>query len=136
MFYLLISKTHKNSDSKLSMRYIAALNDGIKDCKALNRVEVANNHITPKLAHGFFSNFQQTPKLINFSQNNLGILGCQSLVTMLKQRDCILREINLEENSLSDISAKLLFDGLHHNLALRKLNLSKNKLTDACTPAL
>jgi len=44
--------------------------------------------------------------------------------------------LNLEGNNIGDVGAIELFGSLKTNTYLKKLNLSKNKLTNACTPAL
>ena len=69
-------------------------------------------------------------KIIDIKNNNIGKLGSEHLSRCLKSKDCWLEELNIEDNKLGDINITMILDNLLDNNTLRKLNISKNYLTN------
>jgi len=57
-------------------------------------------------------------------------MGCEHISRCLESRDCWLEELNLENNKLGDINAITVVQSAYRNSVLRKLNLSKNYITN------
>jgi len=68
--------------------------------------------------------------VIDVSNNSIGKMGCEHISRCLESRDCWLEELNLENNKLGDINAITVVQSAYRNSVLRKLNLSKNYITN------
>ena len=77
---------------------------------------------------------------MNLANNNIGIAGCEILLKYLRNIDSKLtnnffiffrlEEINLENNHLDNSAGIILIKGMQENRTIKKLNLSKNLLTE------
>ena len=69
--------------------------------------------------------------MIDLSSNHIGKLGVDHLCASVILRDCKIETLNLEDNKLGDKISIKLFESLQNNTTLKKLNMSKNFLSDA-----
>ena len=91
---------------------------------------INGNRINEKGAVKLINEITKNGKIIDLNNNNIGKLGCEHLSISLRSKDCWLEELSLEDNRLSDISGNLIINSIINNNTLRKLNLSKNYLTN------
>jgi Ran GTPase-activating protein (RanGAP) involved in mRNA processing and transport len=73
--------------------------------------------------------------VLDLSQNKITQVD-KRLLEMIIEPEYKLQEINLANNLLRVASADALFRNVRYSKHLRRLNLSKNKLTPACLDAL
>lgn len=92
---------------------------------------MAGNRISEKGAESLLSQISKNAKMIDLSSNNVGKLGVDHLCGSLVLRECKIETLNLEDNKLGDKISLKLFEALQNNSTLRKLNMSRNFLTDA-----
>lgn len=91
---------------------------------------MSGNRISEKGAESLLSQISKNAKVIDLSLNNIGKLGVDHLCHSLVLRECKIETLNLENNKLGDKISLKLFESLQTNTTLRKLNMSKNFLTD------
>lgn len=99
--------------------------DSITRFKVIN---LSENDIGPEAASMFIPMLSSIID-INFSFNNIGMLGIKALIRLLKSDNCSLKYINLEKNSLNDKAVMMLVEALRNYRLAKRLNFSQNFLS-------
>ena len=118
-------------------RYLKCLSNSLKYVDHLNSLEMSSNRITSKGMGNFFFNIQQNKKLIknliklNLSKNNIGTLGTEGIVNFIKDKDCQLENLNIEDNNLGDININKICIAITENIQYKisSINFGKNKIS-------
>ncbi|XP_060108394.1 NACHT, LRR and PYD domains-containing protein 12-like [Heteronotia binoei] len=103
------------------------------DCK-LESLSLAKNAFTEPCCEDLGSalSVNQTLLKLDLSKNKLQDGGLSSLLKAFSDPRCKIRELVIQENSLSDASCKTLCSALARNTSLQLLNLNGNYFTDRC----
>ena len=90
------------------------------------------------LSHNYLSNqgarivsdacFSQV-QVCNFTNNNIGFAGAQSVAANLKDPKCTIRTLILDSNNLGDDGVKEIAEALKQNTTLKCLDLRFNNIT-------
>ncbi|KAL1279582.1 hypothetical protein QQF64_026255 [Cirrhinus molitorella] len=95
------------------------------DC-VLRELDLSNNDLKDSgvnvLSDGLKTNCKL--EILRFSLCNLTAQSCESLSSVLQSSNCVLRELDLNNNDLKDTGVKLLSDGLRTNCKMEILRLS------------
>ena len=70
-----------------------------------------------------------TLRVLDISDNLIGIEGANSIATLVSQKHCTLQLLKLENNQLRDRSAKLLLQSIGINTSLKSVSLARNLLS-------
>jgi len=116
---------------KYGDKYMKVMSDAIKKLPNLSRFRLSGNRMTEEGASILLEQITKNGKFIDVSNNSIGKMGCEHISRCLESRDCWLEELNLENNRLGDVSAMIVIQSAYRNSVLKKLNLSKNYMTNA-----
>lgn len=75
------------SHFRIGDKYAAVLSEGLRSATNFNKIELANNRLTPAGADMILSKLANKPESIDLSGNNIGKIGCDHLCTLLMQRN-------------------------------------------------
>ena len=64
--------------------------------------------------------------LLDISDNDIGEQGSRAIATLVRDDDCVLEILNLENNKLRDAKTRHLLDAIGVNKSLKSVNLAKN----------
>ena len=118
--------------SNMRLRYTeqngSSLNRMLRMNQTLKHLDLSGNRtLFTSGAHCIFQGLQHNTTLVHLDLSNTGIAATedtvQSLTKMLKV-NTMLTHLNLSYNTLSDIGAHCIFQGLQHNSTLVHLDLS------------
>ena len=91
---------------------------------------LVENRITSQSADKLISSIGKNAKKIDISKNNIGKVGIEAIIRQIKNRDCKIEYLNIEDNKLGDKAVEQLCSHLAFNKVLQILNISKNYLTN------
>ncbi|EGR29347.1 leucine rich repeat protein [Ichthyophthirius multifiliis] len=112
--------------------YAKVLSEGLKRLSSVQNFYLQGNRITNKGSGDLLKTISRKAKILQLQQNSIGRIGCEHIAASLSEKEFKSRieVLNLENNKLGDISVGLILDALQTNKSLKKMNLSKNYLTD------
>ncbi|XP_072890864.1 NACHT, LRR and PYD domains-containing protein 3-like [Hemitrygon akajei] len=107
------------------------------ECK-IQKLWLDNVGLTDSGAEDLVSALITTPSLtgLNLSRNKLGDSGVKLVFTYLRNPECQIHKLVLDNVGLTDSGAENVISALNTNRSLTELNLGYNPLTDRSVPAL
>ncbi|XP_059817478.1 NACHT, LRR and PYD domains-containing protein 14-like [Hypanus sabinus] len=107
------------------------------ECK-IQKLGLNNVGLTDSGAEDLVSALSTNPSLteLNLSDNKLGDSGVKLVSAALRNRECKIQKLWLNNVGLTDSGAEDLVSALSTNPSLTELNLSENSLTDRSVPGL
>ena len=90
---------------------------------SLSRCDINNESVT-KIMRSLIGNIKLED--IDLSGNNIGRSGCESIATLLQDRNSNINKISLSQNEIDDSCATILAQALVGNNKLKRLDLSGN----------
>ena len=135
----------EGENNKLNLRnkilgddYIKCLNESLKVSKHITSLNLEKNRLSDMslipLFQTILENYNLLDKLIeiNLSYNKIGIAAVELLVKYISNYNCVLQNLNMENNLLGNVNAKKIIKAITNNLIndMKYLNLSKNLLDD------
>ncbi|XP_078059020.1 NACHT, LRR and PYD domains-containing protein 12-like [Mustelus asterias] len=125
---------NKLGDSGVKLLSVALRNP---DCK-IQELHLRGNDLTDSCAEDLASALSTNRSLIDLdlSENYLGDSGVKLLSVALRNPDCKIQKLRLDNNALSDSCAEDLASALCTKQPLRFLSLGTNSFTDQSVPAL
>ncbi|XP_078061934.1 uncharacterized protein LOC144487736 [Mustelus asterias] len=125
---------NKLGDSGVKLLSVALRNP---DCK-IQKLHLFHNALTDSCAKDLASVLSTNRSLIylNLGYNKLGDSGVKLLSVALRNPECKIQELGLDNTALTDSCAEDLASALSTKQTLRILNLGLNSFTDQSVPAL
>ncbi|XP_078059406.1 uncharacterized protein LOC144484920 [Mustelus asterias] len=127
------------SDNKLGDSGVKLLSVALRnpDCK-IQKLHLYGNDLTDSCAEDLASALSTNRSLIDLylGDNKLGDSGVKLLSVALRNPDCIIQKLHLDNNVLTDSCAEDLASALCTKQTLRILYLGSNSFTDQSVPAL
>jgi Leucine Rich repeat len=121
---------------KLRDNFAEIISNGLKVMPKIDSVELRNNALSPKGAKFIFPVLTPNLKILDLSLNKLGEAGALMLVEHFERGIFLIEHLNLESNEIGDNATILLLNVISENLYLKKLNLSKNNISNKSCNAL
>jgi hypothetical protein len=105
--------------------YMDALGHGLGRVTNIKKLKLKRNRIS---SHGAMHVLQHARRAVelDFSINRIGLSACNQLSSIIKPRDCQLKELKLAGNLLGDRAVKDLLSEMMNNASLKLLDLSEN----------
>jgi len=97
-----------------NIEYVSLYDCNLTDEHFLPIVEAIREH--PSLEH------------LSLSANNIGILGCEALATLLEDSNCNLHTLEIPGNNIDLVCVNILANSLSNNTKLKVLNLYSNPI--------
>ncbi|XP_032879283.1 NACHT, LRR and PYD domains-containing protein 3-like [Amblyraja radiata] len=121
---------HNKLGDRGMKRLTTALNDS--DCQ-IQELRVEDNGLTDSCAEDLAAALCATPSLtkLNLGENYLGDSGVKVLSRALMDSDCKIQKLSLNNNQLTDSSARDIASTLNANISLTQLDLGENTLGDS-----
>ncbi|XP_072354303.1 NACHT, LRR and PYD domains-containing protein 3-like isoform X1 [Scyliorhinus torazame] len=122
------------SNNKLGDSGVKLLSEALRnpDCK-IQKLCLRDVTLTDSCAEALSSalSINQSLTDLNLGNNNLGDSGAKLLSVALRNPDCKIQRLRLNDNSLTDSSAEDLASAVCTNQSLTDLDLNMNKLGDS-----
>ncbi|XP_078060717.1 NACHT, LRR and PYD domains-containing protein 3-like [Mustelus asterias] len=117
---------------------VPALRNLILTCRNLEWISLHDNDLSESCAEDLASALSTNRSLIDLdlSLNKLGDSGVKLLSVALRNPDCKIRKLDLDNNALTSSCAEDLASALSTKQSLRILNLESNYFRDQSVPAL
>lgn len=115
-------------------KYMTVIGSCLKsgNIKAKNFL-LGGNRISSHGARHVIKGIAKQAAHLDLKGNRIGEEGIIEINVGLKQRDCRIQYLNLEDNNLGSKAASKLLQRIAKNNTLKVLNLSKNLLDDMIT---
>ena len=135
----------EGENDKLNLRnkilgddYIKCLIESLKVSKHITSLNLEKNRLSDMSLIPLFQTIIENNYLldklleINLSYNKIGIAAIELLVKYISNYNCVLQNLNMENNLLGDVNTKKIIEAISNNLMneMKYLNLSKNLLDD------
>eukprot|EP00825_Cyclidium_porcatum_P051720 TRINITY_DN95_c0_g5_i1.p1 TRINITY_DN95_c0_g5~~TRINITY_DN95_c0_g5_i1.p1 ORF type:complete len:602 (+),score=103.14 TRINITY_DN95_c0_g5_i1:192-1997(+) len=113
-------------------KYAEVLTEGLKKTPNITKFNLKGNKITEEGADKLLRIVAKGAKIIDFTENQVGKLGCEHISISLASKDCKIEYLNLEANKLGDYQSIIILESAIKNRTLKYLNLSRNYMSDKC----
>eukprot|EP01029_Cantina_marsupialis_P013887 TRINITY_DN307_c2_g4_i5.p1 TRINITY_DN307_c2_g4~~TRINITY_DN307_c2_g4_i5.p1 ORF type:complete len:1353 (+),score=428.01 TRINITY_DN307_c2_g4_i5:100-4158(+) len=106
-----------------------ALGQGMGATPIIKSVNLSENRLSDQGMATLLTNLQHKKlEVLDLSNNGAVFQSVRVIGVLLTEKDCRLRKLVLDNNSLSDRGTKLLCEGLKKNQTLRELRIERNNI--------